>query len=238
MYCIIPRSTISHSQPVSHLLADHVALNSLNFDNYELTNEYSLSSHHASLPNYRLEIDRLEVLVQSRLIMASKCISKLARSKPSSVSPNSHDYGLQVCRITATKSISKLAHVRPRRSHDHRLHTHSTTASECITQFTRSHCGATVEIEGRLPIINTPPHLAWHPKGILEKEWFWLEERRKRVRGYEGKPGHDEPHKLHRSMKAWQECVRPRAGKDRVCISYNAMMSIYPGVSQIYCPGC
>ena len=34
-------------------------------------------------------------------------------------------------------------------------------------------------------------------------------------------------------MKAWQECVRPRAVKDRVCISYNEMMSIYPGVSHI-----
>jgi len=78
------------------------------------------------------------------------------------------------------------------------------TASECIPKFTQSRCGETVELEGRQPIINTPLHLAGHPKGIGEKEWFWLKERRKRVRGYEGIPGHDEPHKLCGSMKAWQ----------------------------------
>jgi len=109
-----------------------------------------------------------------------------------------------------------------------------------------------VELEDRLPIIVTPPHLTWSPKGLLEMEWFRLEEHRKRVRGYERIPGHDEPHtlrapmnasqecvrnhKLRGSMKARQECVRPRAGKDRVCILYNAVMSIYPGVSQIYTP--
>jgi len=26
--------------------------------------------------------------------------------------------------------------------------------------------------------------------------------------GYAGIPGHDEPHKLHGSMNAWQECMR------------------------------
>jgi hypothetical protein len=65
-----------------------------------------------------------------------------------------------------------------------------------------------VELEGRQPIINTPPHLAWHPKGILEKEQFWLEERRKRVRGYERIPGRDDLHKFRGSMNAWQEFVR------------------------------
>jgi len=34
--------------------------------------------------------------------------------------------------------------------------------------------------------------------------------------------------------EARQECMRPRAGQDRVCILYNEMMSIYPGVSEIY----
>jgi len=95
-----------------------------------------------------------------------------------------------------------------------------------------------VELEGSQPIINTPPHLMWHPKGIREKDRFWLKEYRKRVRGYEGIPGHDELHKLRGSMNAWQECMGPRAGKDRVCISYNEMMSIYPGVCQIYTPCC
>jgi len=44
----------------------------------------------------------------------------------------------------------------------------------------------------------------------------------------------NEPHKLHRSINAWQECMRPKTGKDTVCISYNGMMSIYPRVSWIY----
>jgi len=39
VYCIIPRSTVSCSQPVSHLSADHVVLNSLHSHNYLLTNE-------------------------------------------------------------------------------------------------------------------------------------------------------------------------------------------------------
>jgi len=32
-------------------------------------------------------------------------------------------------------------------------------------------------------MIDTQSNLAWHPKGIREKEWFWLEVRRKRVTG-------------------------------------------------------
>jgi len=65
-----------------------------------------------------------------------------------------------------------------------------------------------VNLEGRQPIINTPPHLAWHPKRTLEKEPFCVKECRMRVRGYEGIPGHDEPHKLRGSINAWQECMR------------------------------
>jgi len=42
----------------------------------------------------------------------------------------------------------------------------------------------------------------------------------------------NKPHKLHGSMKARQESVRPRAWNDRVGIYYNEMMSIYPGVCQ------
>jgi len=39
------------------------------------------------------------------------------------------------------------------------------------------------------------PHLSRHPKGIREEEQFWLEERRKRVRGDDRVPGREEPHK-------------------------------------------
>jgi len=87
-------------------------------------------------------IDRFQVVIQSRLIMASKCISKLARSRPPSshdlglqvhlqtrsitackftrswppsASPNSLDYSLQVSTIMVSKwHNSKLAHSRPR----------------------------------------------------------------------------------------------------------------------------
>jgi hypothetical protein len=50
---------------------------------------------------------------------------------------------------------------------------------------TGTRCGETAELEDRVPNVNTPPHLSRHPKGIREKERFWLEERRKRVRRYD-----------------------------------------------------
>ena len=65
-----------------------------------------------------------------------------------------------------------------------------------------------VELECRQPIIYTLPHLTWHPKGIHEKERFWLKERWWTVRRYEGIPGHDEPHILRVSMNAGPKCVR------------------------------
>jgi len=37
---------------------------------------------------------------------------------------------------------------------------------------------------------------------IREKERFWLEERRKRVRGYDRELGREEPHKLRGSMNS------------------------------------
>jgi len=50
---------------------------------------------------------------KSRMIMSSKCIYKLARPQPPTVSLDSHDYGLQVCIITASKFISRLAQSQP-----------------------------------------------------------------------------------------------------------------------------
>jgi hypothetical protein len=149
----------------------------------------------------------LQVHRQTRSIATSKCISKLAPSVPSSVSPHSHDSGLLLC---------------------------TTTASEFILMFTRSWCGVTVQLLDRQPIINTLPHLTSYLMKITETAAFWLKERRKRVRGYEGIPGHYEPHKLCGSLKSQLGWVRPRSGKGRVCISYNAKMSIYPVVSDIY----
>jgi len=91
-----------------------------------------------------------------------------------------------------------------------------------------------LELESRQLIINTPLQLTWHPMAVREKEQFWLEKHRKRVRGYEWLTGHDEPQKLHGSPNAQQECMRTTAGIQRVCISYIEMMSIYPGIFQIY----
>jgi hypothetical protein len=48
----------------------------------------------------------------------------------------------------------------------------------------------------------------------------------KRVRGYEELLGWEEPHRMCGFMNAWQECVRPSAGKDILCNSYHEMMSI------------
>jgi len=106
--CVIPRLNVS--QPVSQLSADYVVLNSLRSHDYESSNELSLSFHRTCLSIYRLQIrslqidclqidhlqfnrlqiNHLQVLLQSRLIMASKCISKLTRSG----SPSSHDHVL------------------------------------------------------------------------------------------------------------------------------------------------
>jgi len=73
-------------------------------------------------------IDRLQLLVQSPSIMASKCISKLARWQPPSASPNSLHHGLQLHlqtrSVTSSKCISRLAHLQPASSQDdgHEVH--------------------------------------------------------------------------------------------------------------------
>jgi len=99
---------------------------------------------------YRLQIDRLLVLLQSRLIMASKCISKLTRSRPLSAIPHSLDHGLQVhlqtLSIAASKCISKLTQSQPPsaspKSLDHgfqlHLQTRSIAASKCISKLAQS----------------------------------------------------------------------------------------------------
>jgi len=132
---------VSCSQPFSHLSVDHVVLNSLHFHNYKSTNEFSLSSCRASLPNYCLQIEPRLVLLQSLSIMASKYISKLAWSQPPSVSLNSHVYGLQTPTITA----SKVAPSRPPsvswNSLDYNLQVHLQTcpisASKCVSHLAR-----------------------------------------------------------------------------------------------------
>jgi len=102
-------------------------------------------------PTDRLQIDHLHVLLQSRSIIACyKCISKLARSRPPSASPNSIDHGLQVHlsvhSSSASKCISKLDRSRPPSAAlssldlglQVHLQTRSITACKCSSQFTRS----------------------------------------------------------------------------------------------------
>jgi len=89
--CIIPRLNVSRTQPVSHLSAEHILLNSLHSHNYMLTNAESVSSCCAFLPNYRHQIDAVQVFLHSCTMMASKSIFRLPRLRPSS----SHDHGLQ-----------------------------------------------------------------------------------------------------------------------------------------------
>jgi len=122
----------------------------------------------------------LQVHLHTCTITAAKCISKLAQSRQPSASPNSHDHGLKVHlhtrSISASKCISKLARSQPPSVSpnllDYGIQTSSITAWECISKFTWLQGGKMVELEGRQPIMNTPPHLAWYPKGICEKEWF------------------------------------------------------------------
>ena len=158
----------------------------------------------------------LQVHLHTRSITASKGISKLDQLRPPSAQDHGHQVHVLTCPITASECIAKLVKVRPpsvsANTLNHGLEVHlqsdSITASEYISQFTRSWYAETVELAGRPPVINIPPHLAGHPTEILEKERLWLEERRKRVKWYDEIPGHDDSHKLRRSMNPWQECGR------------------------------
>jgi hypothetical protein len=71
---------------------------------------------------------------------------------------------------------------------------HQLTGYGPVYGYIQERCGKPMELEGTEPIINTLPHLSQHQKGIREKERFWLEERRKRVRGYDRVPGREELH--------------------------------------------
>jgi len=125
------------------------------------------------------------------------------------------------------------------------LHARSRDLLSCRSQapggVSCRRCGETAELEGREPIINTPPHLPRHPKRIREKEQLWLQERRKRVRRYDTTwPWGSK--QLPGSTESQTEQLRAKARSNRVCNSmYDKMMgdeipSIYPGVSRIYTP--
>jgi len=197
-----------------------------------------------TLLNYRLQVH-----LQTCSIILCKCISNLARLRP----PSLQDLGLQgyvqTRSITASTCISKLTWLQPPSSYDQSLQTCLITFSQCVSKFTQWLCGEMVKLHFRRPIINSQLHRSWHLKGIHEEERFWLEEGKRIWRNtqpwwptqiawiYEHLARvHEKPHKGCGSIKAWQESVAQRAGKDRVCISYNAMMSIYPGFPKYILP--
>jgi hypothetical protein len=61
-------------------------------------------------------------------------------------------------------------------------------------------CGALTELERKVAVMNILPHVSRHPKGIDQKERFWLQEPWERVRGCNRLPSGKEQHKLHGSM--------------------------------------
>ena len=89
----------------------------------------------------------LPVLIQSRSITATKCITKVARSQPLSVSPNPLNHSLQVHlqthSITASKCMFRLPRLRPSSLHDNGLKVHLQTrsimASMCISPNSLHH---------------------------------------------------------------------------------------------------
>jgi len=105
--------------------------------------------------------------LEVRTIKVSRSISKLTRSVPPSASPNLHNYFLQARMITVSKCIAKPPPSQPPSVNPSSLdYVHQNcliTALECISKLTRPRCGETVELQGRQPVINSLPHLAWYP---------------------------------------------------------------------------
>ena len=97
-----------------------------------------------------------------------------------------------------------------------------------------------LELEGSWPIMNTLLYQFQYPNRFDREKQVWLEKGRMSVTMDNRVPGHKEALKLCESTKSWKEELRPTAGKERVCISScdDKMISIYPGVSQIYNPYC
>ena len=145
----IASSQVWMSLPPSHILISWRMLYSTLYiphsHNHELTINWSFSSHHASLLIYRLQ-----VLLQSWSIMASKCISQHALLWPPSASLSSLDLSLQehlqTRSITASRCISEFTWLWPPGASwiwlDHGIQVHLQTrwimASMCISGITRS----------------------------------------------------------------------------------------------------
>jgi len=121
--CIIPWSTVSRSKQVSHLISPLTLLYSILYIPTITSYPTNLISAPCcnSILIYRvqinnIQIDLLQILLQSQTNMASKCVTKLARSLRPSASPDSPAVRLQVYLVTrlftASKCISNLAQSR------------------------------------------------------------------------------------------------------------------------------
>jgi len=121
-------------------------------------------------------------------LTASKYSSDLVRSWPPSVSPNSEDYGLQVCTITASKCISKLAPSRLQSASPNSLkhilqvylYSHSITASKCISKLARSQPPSVCpnSIMAAKLALSRPrcASLSSLDQGVV-KQWSWMADR-------------------------------------------------------------
>jgi len=152
MYCIIPWSTVSCSQAVSHLplISGPCCIQLSTFPRSWVwpMNRVSVSVR-GFLPIYRLQIDHLQMHLQTRSITSSNCNSKLAWLLPPSASLSSLNLGLQVYIQTSSTMAFKFEWSWPPSASpnwpDHSLQvrtinglkTGMITASKCISQFSR-----------------------------------------------------------------------------------------------------
>ena len=148
----MPPDKIDHHQPV---LSERSMVQSPRhiptITNY-ITDEWSVSTWHTSnqpppstpslSPHHGIQVHH-----QTRSITALECISKFTQSQPSSITPHSPGYRLQVPMIWTSKCISRLTQSQPRSpsvsSTNYGLHmyiqTHLMTASLCVSKLTQSH---------------------------------------------------------------------------------------------------
>jgi len=157
------------------------------------------------------------------------------QSRPPSASPTLLDYNLQVYlqspMITASKLTQSLPLSTSLCSLDHGVveqwsskadnssWTLHRTSHGIWRQFVRKRSSSLKTVVSGWDDIKRYPAMMNHTNCVDQKCF-------ERVR--------EDQHRLCGSSKALQQWMRPRAGKDRVSISYNKMMSIYSGVSQIY----
>jgi len=160
-YCILPRSTVSCSQPVSSLgrscCTQFSTFAQLRVDQWiesplpsRLLPEHTASRLTAFQYFSNLARSRPPSASPNSVDHGLKCMSKLIRWRHPSASPNPLERGLllhlQSRSITASKCISKLAQSRPPsaspNSLNHGLQVHlqncSIAASKCIPELTRS----------------------------------------------------------------------------------------------------